>query len=139
MDVSVAVATPNGLIVPVIRDAQKLSLAEIEKKIEDFSKRGRDGTITLPEMIGGDLQRSPTAERSGPGWVRRSSIPRRAPFWGCHAIKKKPWVNEKDEIVVRQIMAGRCHVRSPPHRRPRCSDIPSQSEEHSRRSRKAAV
>ena len=44
---------PNGLVVPVIRDADRLSFAEIEKTIADFGKRAKDGTLTMDDMKGG--------------------------------------------------------------------------------------
>jgi len=52
-DVSVAVSAPQGLVVPVIRDAQAMSFAEIEKKIADFGKRAKEGTLTMEDMEGG--------------------------------------------------------------------------------------
>ncbi|HYJ82629.1 MAG TPA: dihydrolipoyllysine-residue succinyltransferase, partial [Allosphingosinicella sp.] len=53
VDVSVAVSAPNGLVVPVIRDAQALSFAEVEKTIADFGRRARDGQLKIEEMQGG--------------------------------------------------------------------------------------
>jgi 2-oxoglutarate dehydrogenase E2 component (dihydrolipoamide succinyltransferase) len=53
IDVSIAVGTPKGLVVPVIRDAHRLSFAEIELAIKDLATRGRDGKLTLDEMTGG--------------------------------------------------------------------------------------
>src|SRR3546814_2428995 len=53
VDVSIAVSAPNGLVVPVLRDAQALSFAEIEKTIADFGKRAKEGTLTLADMKGG--------------------------------------------------------------------------------------
>src|SRR3546814_16369316 len=50
VDVSIAVSAPNGLVVPVLRDAQALSFAEIEKTIADFGKRAKEGTLTLEDM-----------------------------------------------------------------------------------------
>src|SRR3954449_9357668 len=52
LDVSVAVSVPKGLVVPVIRNADKLSFAEIEKTIADFGKRAKDGSLTMEEMQG---------------------------------------------------------------------------------------
>lgn len=52
-DVSVAVSAPNGLVVPVIRNAETMSFAEIEKTIGDFGKRAKDGTLTMNDMTGG--------------------------------------------------------------------------------------
>src|SRR5207253_872987 len=51
-DVSVAVSAPKGLVVPVVRNAQAMSFAEIEKTIADFGKRAKDGTLTVEEMQG---------------------------------------------------------------------------------------
>src|SRR4029077_18283977 len=53
LDVSVAVSAPKGLVVPVLRNADRLSFAEIEKSIADFGKRAKDGTFTLEDMKGG--------------------------------------------------------------------------------------
>ena len=52
-DIGVAVGTPQGLVVPVVKDADRLSFAEIEKKIADFGRRARDGKLTLDELMGG--------------------------------------------------------------------------------------
>jgi 2-oxoglutarate dehydrogenase E2 component (dihydrolipoamide succinyltransferase) len=52
-DIGIAVSTPKGLMVPVIRNAELMSLAEIELKIKDLATRARDGKITLDEMKGG--------------------------------------------------------------------------------------
>ncbi len=53
LDVSVAVSAPKGLVVPVIRNADAMSFAEIEKAIADFGKRAKDGTLTVDDMKGG--------------------------------------------------------------------------------------
>src|SRR5258705_231946 len=53
LDVSVAVSAPKGLVVPVVRNADVLSFADIEKTIADFGKRAKDGTLTVDEMTGG--------------------------------------------------------------------------------------
>ena len=53
VDVSIAVSTPKGLVVPVIRNAESLSLAEIEKSVKSVALKGRDGTLTMEEMSGG--------------------------------------------------------------------------------------
>lgn len=52
-DIGVAVSTPNGLVVPVLRDADKMTFAEIEAKIGDMGQRARDGQITMEELTGG--------------------------------------------------------------------------------------
>ena len=53
LDVSVAVSAPKGLVVPVVRNADLMSFAEIEKTIADFGKRAKDGTLGIDEMQGG--------------------------------------------------------------------------------------
>ena len=52
-DIGIAVGTPQGLVVPVLRDADKLSFAGIESTIADFGRRARDGKLTIAEMTGG--------------------------------------------------------------------------------------
>src|SRR5438309_789004 len=53
LDVSIAVSAPKGLVVPVVRNAQAMSFAELEKTIADYGKRAKDGTLTVDEMQGG--------------------------------------------------------------------------------------
>jgi 2-oxoglutarate dehydrogenase E2 component (dihydrolipoamide succinyltransferase) len=53
IDISVAVATPNGLMVPVIRDCQKKSIADLEKDLGNLAKRARANQIALEDMVGG--------------------------------------------------------------------------------------
>ncbi|MFX5272026.1 2-oxo acid dehydrogenase subunit E2, partial [Acinetobacter baumannii] len=53
VDLSVAVSAPNGLVVPVVRNADALSFAGIEKAIGDLGKRAKDGTLTMADMQGG--------------------------------------------------------------------------------------
>src|SRR5713101_4114384 len=52
-DVGVAVGSPRGLVVPILRDADQMSFAEVEKKIADFGKRAQDGKLTIEELTGG--------------------------------------------------------------------------------------
>ncbi|MCS6990637.1 MAG: 2-oxo acid dehydrogenase subunit E2, partial [Chitinophagales bacterium] len=52
-DISIAVATPRGLVVPVIRNAEALTFAELEKQVSDLAARGRAGKLTMEEMTGG--------------------------------------------------------------------------------------
>mgnify|MGYP001558927066 FL=1 len=104
VDISVAVSTPKGLVVPVLRDVHRMSLADIEKAIEDFGKRAKENKLTIPEMTGGTF----TISNGGTfgSWMGTPIInPPQSAILGMHAIKKKPWVDEKDQIVVRNIMA----------------------------------
>ena len=52
-DIGVAVGTPQGLVVPVVRDADRLGFAEVERTIDDLGRRARDGKLRLDEMTGG--------------------------------------------------------------------------------------
>jgi 2-oxoglutarate dehydrogenase E2 component (dihydrolipoamide succinyltransferase) len=103
VDISIAVATPKGLVVPVLRDVQKMNLAQIEKKIEDFSIRAKDNKLQLAEMTGGTF----TISNGGTfgSWMGTPIInPPQSAILGMHATKKKPWV-VNNQVVVRDIMA----------------------------------
>ena len=54
-DISIAVSTPRGLVTPVLKDCDKLSVAEIEKGIRELALKGRDGKLTLADMTGGNF------------------------------------------------------------------------------------
>ena len=101
-DVSVAVSAPQGLVVPVIRDAQALSFAEIEKTIADFGKRAKDGTLTLEEMQGGTF----TISNGGVfGSLLSTPIinPPQSAVLGMHRIEERPVVVD-GQIVARPMM-----------------------------------
>lgn len=103
VDISVAVATPRGLVVPVIRDVQSLNLADIEKTIADYAARARINKLTMAEMTGGTF----TISNGGVfgSWMGTPIInPPQSAILGMHAIKKKPWVVD-GKIEIREIMA----------------------------------
>ncbi|MCE1718531.1 2-oxo acid dehydrogenase subunit E2, partial [Enterobacter hormaechei] len=54
-DISIAVSTPRGLVTPVLRDADALSMADIEKSIKELAIKGRDGKLTVEELTGGNF------------------------------------------------------------------------------------
>ncbi len=88
-DVAVAVSTPKGLVVPVVRDCQSLSLAGIESRIKDLATRARDGKLTLEEMQGGTF----TITNGGIfGSLLSTPIlnPPQSAILGMHAIKNRP-------------------------------------------------
>jgi len=102
LDVSVAVSAPQGLVVPVIRDAQALSFAEIEKTIADFGKRAKEGTLTLEEMQGGTF----TISNGGVfGSLLSTPIinPPQSAVLGMHRIEERPVVID-GAIVARPMM-----------------------------------
>jgi 2-oxoglutarate dehydrogenase E2 component (dihydrolipoamide succinyltransferase) len=102
VDVSVAVSAPNGLVVPVIRDADKLSFAEIEKAIADFGKRAKAGTLTMADMTGGTF----TISNGGVfGSLISTPIinPPQSAVLGMHRIEERPVVRN-GQIVARPMM-----------------------------------
>ncbi|MCK5622473.1 MAG: 2-oxoglutarate dehydrogenase complex dihydrolipoyllysine-residue succinyltransferase [Alphaproteobacteria bacterium] len=101
-DVGVAVGTPQGLVVPILRDADKMSFADIEGRIADFGRRARDGKLTIQEMTGGTFTIS-----NGGVYGSMMSMPILNPpqsgILGLHKIEKRPVVVD-NEIVVRSMM-----------------------------------
>jgi len=101
-DISVAVSAPQGLVVPVIRDADQLSVAEIEKTIGDFGKRAKDGTLKMDEMRGGTF----TISNGGVfGSLMSTPIinPPQSAVLGLHRIEDRPVVRD-GQVVVRPMM-----------------------------------
>ena len=98
VDVSVAVSAPNGLVVPVLRDADKKSFAQIEKDIADFGSRAKDGTLTMEDMKGGTF----TISNGGVfGSLMSTPIinPPQSAVLGLHRIEDRPVaINGKVEI-----------------------------------------
>ncbi|HED52624.1 MAG TPA: 2-oxoglutarate dehydrogenase complex dihydrolipoyllysine-residue succinyltransferase [Phycisphaerales bacterium] len=104
-DIAIAVSSPKGLVVPVLRNAETLSFAEIEAGIKDMAIRARDGKITLEEMTGGTF----TITNGGIFGSLNSTPILNAPqsgILGMHAIKKRP-VEDPDNpgsVVIRPMM-----------------------------------
>ncbi|MFB2533392.1 2-oxoglutarate dehydrogenase complex dihydrolipoyllysine-residue succinyltransferase [Paracoccus sp. p4-l81] len=98
----VAVGTPSGLVVPVVRDADQKSFAQIEKEIAELGLRARDGKLTLPEMQGGSF----TISNGGVyGSLMSSPIlnPPQSGILGMHKIQDRPVV-VGGQIVIRPMM-----------------------------------
>jgi len=101
-DIGVAVGTPQGLVVPVVRDCDVLSFADIEKKIGDFGRRARDGKLTMDEMTGGTF----TITNGGIyGSLMSTPIlnPPQSGILGMHKIQPRP-VAIGDKIEIRPMM-----------------------------------
>lgn len=101
-DIGVAVGTERGLVVPIVRDCDKMTFAEVEKAIGALAKKVRDKTITLPELSGGVF----TISNGGIyGSLLSTPIlnPPQSAILGMHAIKKRP-IAIGDEVVVRPMM-----------------------------------
>ncbi len=100
-DIGIAVGSPRGLVVPILRDADQMSLAQIEKKIAEFGAKAKDGKLTLEELTGGTFSISN-------GGVFGSMLstpiinPPQSAILGIHATKDRPVV-ENGQIVIRPI------------------------------------
>ena len=102
VDISVAVSAPNGLVVPVIRDADKKGFARIEKDIADFGARAKAGTLTMEDMSGGTF----TISNGGVfGSLMSTPIinPPQSAVLGLHRIEERPVVRN-GQIVIRPMM-----------------------------------
>ncbi len=104
-DIAVAVSTPKGLVVPVIRDAEKKSVADIEREIRDLAARAREGKITLDELQGGTF----TISNGGVfGSLMGTPIlnPPQSAILGMHAIRNRPVEDPANpgQIVLRPMM-----------------------------------
>ncbi|KFE35936.1 2-oxoglutarate dehydrogenase complex dihydrolipoyllysine-residue succinyltransferase [Thioclava atlantica] len=98
----VAVGTPSGLVVPVVRDADQMSFASIEKTIAEMGTRARDGKLSMAEMQGGSF----TISNGGVyGSLMSSPIlnPPQSGILGMHKIQERPMV-ENGQIVIRPMM-----------------------------------
>jgi 2-oxoglutarate dehydrogenase E2 component (dihydrolipoamide succinyltransferase) len=102
VDVSIAVSAPSGLVVPVLRNADRLSFAEIEQSIADFGKRAKDGKLTMEDMKGGTF----TISNGGVfGSLLSTPIinPPQSAVLGMHRIEQRAVV-QNGQIVARPMM-----------------------------------
>jgi 2-oxoglutarate dehydrogenase E2 component (dihydrolipoamide succinyltransferase) len=102
LDVSIAVSAPKGLVVPVVRNADRMSFAEIEKTIADFGKRAKEGTLGIEDMQGGTF----TISNGGVfGSLLSTPIinPPQSAVLGMHRIEERPVVKD-GQIVARPMM-----------------------------------
>ncbi|HHF3507966.1 TPA: 2-oxoglutarate dehydrogenase complex dihydrolipoyllysine-residue succinyltransferase [Haemophilus influenzae] len=101
-DISIAVSTPRGLVTPVLRDCDKLSMAEIEKQIKALAEKGRDGKLTVEDLTGGNF----TITNGGVfGSLMSTPIinPPQSAILGMHAIKERP-IALNGQVVIRPMM-----------------------------------
>ena len=102
LDVSIAVSAPEGLVVPVVRNADRMSFAEIEKTIAEYGKKAKEGTLTVDEMSGGTF----TISNGGVfGSLLSTPIlnPPQSGVLGMHRIEERP-VAINGEVVIRPMM-----------------------------------
>lgn len=98
-DIGVAVSTPKGLVVPVIRDAENLGIADIENTIRSLGLKGRDGKLTIEEMTGGTF----TITNGGVfGSLLSTPIlnPPQAAILGMHKIQEKPMAVDGKVVIL---------------------------------------
>ena len=98
-DIGVAIGSERGLVVPIIRDADRLSLADIEKQIADFAARAKEGKLTMEELTGGTF----SITNGGVfGSMLSTPIinPPQSAILGIHATKDRP-VAENGQVVIR--------------------------------------
>lgn len=101
-DIGIAVSSPRGLVVPILRDAEALGLAEIEGRILDFARRAKEGHLELDEITGGTF----TITNGGVfGSMLSTPIinPPQSGILGMHKIQERP-VAENGEVVIRPMM-----------------------------------
>jgi len=102
-DIGVAVGSPQGLVVPVVRDVDALSFADIEKAIADFGRRARDGKLTLDELQGGTF----TITNGGVFGSLLSTPILNTPqsgILGMHKIQKRPMAMDDGSVQARPMM-----------------------------------
>ena len=101
-DIGIAVSSPKGLMVPVVRNAEQMSLAEIEAEIKRLAIKARDGKISVDEMTGGTF----TITNGGVfGSMLSTPIinPPQSAILGMHNIVERP-IAENGEVVIRPVM-----------------------------------
>jgi len=98
-DISIAVSTPRGLVTPVLKDVDALSMADIEKKIKELAVKGRDGKLTVEELTGGNF----TITNGGVfGSLMSTPIinPPQSAILGMHAIKDRPMAVDGQVVIL---------------------------------------
>jgi len=101
IDIGIAVGSPRGLVVPILRDADQMSVADVEKKIAEYGQKAKDGKLSLEELSGGTFSISN-------GGVFGSMLstpiinPPQSAILGIHATKDRP-VAENGQVVIRPI------------------------------------
>ncbi|MGB5299300.1 MAG: 2-oxo acid dehydrogenase subunit E2, partial [Thiogranum sp.] len=101
-DIGIAVSSPRGLVVPILRDADQLAMADVELRIRDFSEKAREGSLSLEEISGGTF----TITNGGVfGSLLSTPIlnPPQSGILGMHKIQQRP-IAENGEVVIRPMM-----------------------------------
>jgi 2-oxoglutarate dehydrogenase E2 component (dihydrolipoamide succinyltransferase) len=99
IDIGIAVGSPRGLVVPIIRNADQMSIAEIEKKIAEFGAKAKDGKLTIEDLTGGTFSIS-NGGIFGSMMSTPIINPPQSAILGIHATKDRAMV-ENGQVVVR--------------------------------------
>ena len=130
-DIGIAVGSPRGLVVPILRDADQMTFGDIEKKIADYGKRAADGKLALEELTGGTFSISN-------GGVFGSMLstpiinPPQSAILGIHATKDRAGGRRRPDCHQTDELPG-AFVRSPHHRWPGSGACPGCDEGSARR------
>ena len=130
-DIGVAVSTDRGLVVPVLRNAERMSFADIETAIRDFGERARSGTLQMDELTGGTF----TITNGGIfGSLMSTPIlnPPQSGILGMHTIQQRPVVIDGEIVPAHDV--SRADLRSSNRRRPRGRAVPRAHQRPTRRS-----
>lgn len=101
-DVGIAASSPRGLVVPVLRDVDKMSFAQVEKSISQYGSKAKEGKLTMDDLVGGTF----TVSNGGVfGSMLSTPIvnPPQSAILGMHRIEERP-VAENGEVVIRPMM-----------------------------------
>jgi 2-oxoglutarate dehydrogenase E2 component (dihydrolipoamide succinyltransferase) len=101
-DIGIAVSSPRGLVVPILRNCDQLSMADIEQGIVDFGRKSKDGSLSFEELTGGTF----SITNGGVfGSLLSTPIlnPPQSAILGMHKIQERPMV-EKGQIVIKSMM-----------------------------------
>jgi len=102
-DISVAVASPRGLVTPILRNTELMSLADVEHNIASYAGKARDGTLSLDDMSGGTFTISNGGTFGSLMGTPIINSPQSA-ILGMHATKMRAVVNDKGDVVARPMM-----------------------------------
>ena len=125
-DIGIAVGSPRGLVVPVLRNVDQMSFADIEKKIAEFGAKAKEGKLSIDDLTGGTFSIS-NGGTFGSMLSTPIINPPQSAILGVHATKDRAVV-ENGQIVIRPHQLPRHVVRPPHHRRPRSRAGPGDDE-----------
>ena len=100
-DIGIAVSSPRGLVVPILRDVDQMSFADIEKKIAEFAGKAKDGKLAIEDLTGGTFSIS-NGGTFGSMLSTPIINPPQSAILGVHATKDRPWV-ENGQVVIRPV------------------------------------